>query len=132
MGAQAGGGLRGIPRREVRDAPRKPIVVLTTVGAVTGKLRKTALMRVEHDGSYAVVASKGGAAKHPKWFFNVRENPEVELQDGDAKGDYMAHVATGAERATWWGRAVKLWPDYASYQRRTKREIPVIVLEPME
>ena len=109
----------------------EPIVVLTTVGAVTGKLRKTALMRVEHDGRYAVVGSKGGAANHPRWFFNVLKNPHVELQDGATRRDYRAHVASCAERATWWDRAVKVWPDYAAYQRRTSREIPVIVLEPM-
>ena len=110
----------------------KPIVVVTSVGAVSGKLRKTALMRVEHDGKYAIVASKGGAAKHPKWYFNMVANPHVELQDGGAKRDYRVHVATGAERAEWWDRAVKVWPDYAGYQRRTQREIPVLVLEPIK
>ena len=109
----------------------KPIIVLTTVGAVTGKLRKTALMRVEHDGRYAVVASRGGAAKHPKWYFNLRANPHVELQDGPTKRDYLAHEATGEEKAAWWARALKVWPDYAGYQRKTDRQIPVLVLEPM-
>jgi deazaflavin-dependent oxidoreductase (nitroreductase family) len=110
----------------------KPIVVVTSVGARTGKLRKTALMRVEHDGAYAVIASKGGAARHPRWYFNLKANPRVELQDGASKGDYLAHEATGEEREAWWKRAVKAWPAYASYQRKTRREIPVFVLEPLE
>ena len=109
----------------------KPIIVLTTVGAVTGKLRKTALMRVEHDGRYAVVASRGGAARHPKWYFNLKANPHVELQDGPGKRDYEAHEATGEEKATWWERAVEVWPAYAAYQRKTTRQIPVFVLEPI-
>jgi F420H(2)-dependent quinone reductase len=109
----------------------KPIIVLTTVGAVTSTLRKTALMRVEHDGTYAVVASKGGSATHPKWYFNILANPHVELQDGGVTRDYRARTATGSERAEWWDRAIEVWPDYAAYQRRTKREIPVVVLEPM-
>jgi deazaflavin-dependent oxidoreductase (nitroreductase family) len=110
----------------------KPIVVVTSVGAVTGKLRKTAVMRVEHDGSYAAVASRGGAAKDPKWAFNLRANPHVELQDGATRRDYRAHVATGSERAAWWKRAVDVWPAYAGYQQKTSREIPVFVLEPIE
>jgi deazaflavin-dependent oxidoreductase (nitroreductase family) len=110
----------------------KPIVVITTVGALTGKLRKTALMRVEHDGSYAVVASRGGSAKHPKWYFNLRADPRVDLQDGGVKREYRGHEATGEERATWWQRAVEVWPAYEAYQRKTRRTIPVIVLEPVE
>jgi deazaflavin-dependent oxidoreductase (nitroreductase family) len=110
----------------------KPIIVLTTIGAKSGKLRKTALMRVAHDGRYAVVASRGGAAKHPRWYFNLKANPHVELQDGPRKRDYLAHEATGAEKATWWARALRVWPDYAGYQERTERQIPVFVLEPME
>jgi deazaflavin-dependent oxidoreductase (nitroreductase family) len=110
----------------------KPIVVVTSVGAKTGKLRKTALMRVEHAGRYAVVASRGGAAKHPRWYFNLKANPRVELQDGGARGDYLAHEAAGTERAEWWERAVRAWPAYRSYQEKTKREIPVFVLEPID
>jgi F420H(2)-dependent quinone reductase len=110
----------------------KPIVVVTSVGAKTGQLRKTALMRVEHDGRYAIVASRGGAAKHPRWYFNIKANPHVELQDGPARGDYRAHEARDAERAEWWERAVKAWPAYQSYQEKTTREIPVFVLEPIE
>jgi len=109
----------------------KPVIVLTTLGAKTGKLRKTALMRVEHDGRYAVVASKGGSATNPRWYFNLKANPLVELQDGPEKRDYRAHEATGQEKAAWWERALKVWPDYAGYQKRTERQIPVFVLEPI-
>lgn len=109
----------------------KPVVLLTTVGAKTGKLRKTPLMRVEHDGEYAVVASLGGAPKNPVWYHNVVKNPRVELQDGTATGDYQAREVFGEEKATWWRRAVEVWPDYADYQRKTDREIPVFVLTPL-
>jgi deazaflavin-dependent oxidoreductase (nitroreductase family) len=109
----------------------KPVIVLTTLGAKTGKLRKTALMRVEHDGRYAVVASKGGSATNPRWYFNLKANPLVELQDGPEKRDYRAHEATGQEKAEWWARALKVWPDYAGYQKRTARQIPVFVFEPI-
>jgi F420H(2)-dependent quinone reductase len=107
----------------------KPVVILTTVGAKTGKVRKIPLMRVEHDGVYAVVASLGGAPKHPVWYHNVVANPRVELQDGPEKHEYVAREVTGAEKALWWDRAVAAWPDYARYQTRTDREIPVFVLE---
>lgn len=109
----------------------KPIVLLTSVGAKSGKLRKSPLMRVEHDGRYAVVASLGGAPKHPVWYYNVVANPHVELQDGPVRQDYMAREVFGAEKAEWWERAVDAWPDYANYQKKTEREIPVFVLEPM-
>ncbi|MFC0678752.1 nitroreductase family deazaflavin-dependent oxidoreductase [Lysobacter korlensis] len=105
-----------------------PIILLTSVGAKTGKLRKTPLMRVEHDGQYAVVASQGGAPTHPVWYHNLVKNPHVELQDGADRADYEARLAEGEERATWWERAVAVWPDYANYQKRTDREIPVFVL----
>jgi deazaflavin-dependent oxidoreductase (nitroreductase family) len=117
--------------REGGDLRGRAVIVLTSVGAVTGKLRKTALMRVEHDGLYAVVASQGGAPKHPVWYYNLHKNPEVELQDGATKRDYTAREATGAEKALWWERAVQAWPDYANYQARTERQIPVFVLEPV-
>ena len=110
----------------------KPIILLTSVGATSGKLRKTPLMRVEHEGEYAVVASKGGAPEHPVWYHNLVKEPHVELQDGPVRRDYRAHVATGDERAAWWERAVAAWPDYAEYQTKTDREIPVFVLTPME
>ena len=109
-----------------------PIIVLTSVGAKSGKLRKTPLMRVEHDGRYAVVASKGGAPSHPTWYYNLVTNPHVELQDGAVKRDYEAVEVQGAERQEWWQRAVAVWPDYAGYQTRTDREIPVFVLTPIE
>ena len=107
-----------------------PIIVLTSVGAKSGKLRKTALMRVEHDGRYAVVASKGGAPEHPVWYWNLVAHPHVELQDGADRKDYDARLLEGDERAEWWDRAVAVWPEYAGYQTRTDREIPVFVLEP--
>ncbi|NIZ89434.1 nitroreductase family deazaflavin-dependent oxidoreductase [Kineococcus rubinsiae] len=108
-----------------------PVIVLTTKGAKSGKLRKTPLMRVEHDGAYAAVASLGGAPKHPVWYFNVQSEPLVEVQDGPAKGDYRAREVTGEEKAAWWERAVAAYPDYADYQAKTDREIPVFVLEPV-
>jgi deazaflavin-dependent oxidoreductase (nitroreductase family) len=108
-----------------------PIVVLTSVGAKTGKLRKTPLMRVEHDGQYAVVASLGGAPENPVWYYNLKKNPHVELQDGAVKRDFLATEVTGDEKAKWWKRAVEAYPDYADYQRKTTREIPVFVLTPV-
>jgi deazaflavin-dependent oxidoreductase (nitroreductase family) len=110
------------------DMRGMPVIVLTSVGAKTGKLRKTALMRVEHDGQYAVVGSLGGAPKHPVWVHNVRNNPHVELQDGPEKHDYIAHETEGAERDQWWKRAVAAFPPYADYQEKTERLIPVFVL----
>ena len=107
----------------------KPVILLTTVGAKSGKLRKTPLMRVENDGEYAIVASLGGAPKHPVWYYNVKANPRVELQDGTETGDYEAREVSGDEKATWWDRAVQAWPDYANYQTKTDRQIPVFVLE---
>jgi F420H(2)-dependent quinone reductase len=114
------------------DLRGRPVVVLTSLGAKSGKLRKTALMRVEHGGIYAVVASLGGAPRHPVWFYNLKENPHVELQDGPTKRDYTAREVTGDEKALWWERAVATWPDYAKYQTRTDRQIPVFVLDPLE
>lgn len=109
----------------------KPVIVLTTVGAKTGGLRKTALMRVEHGGEYAVVASKGGAPQHPAWYFNIKKNAHVQLQDGAEVGDYIARELDGDERATWWARAVEVWPAYDEYQTKTERVIPIFVLEPI-
>ncbi len=109
-----------------------PIIVLTSVGAKTGKLRKTPLMRVEHEGEYAVVASLGGAPKHPVWYWNLVKHPHVELQDGPVKQDYTAREVTGEEKAVWWERSVAAYPDYADYQKKTTREIPVFVLTPVE
>ncbi|MER5911322.1 nitroreductase family deazaflavin-dependent oxidoreductase [Streptomyces sp. NPDC001982] len=108
-----------------------PVILLTTLGAKSGKIRKTPLMRVEHDGTYAVVASLGGAPKHPVWYFNIRSEPHVELQDGPVKQDMTAREVTGEEKAQWWERAVAAFPPYAEYQEKTSREIPVFVLEPV-
>lgn len=116
---------------EGNELQGKPVVLLTSVGAKTGKLRKTPLMRVEHDGEYAIVASLGGAPKHPVWYHNVKKNPRVELQDGTVSGDYDAREVTGDEKALWWERAVAVWPDYAKYQAKTDRQIPVFVLTPV-
>ena len=116
---------------EAGDLRGRPIIVLTSVGARTGKLRKTALMRVEHGGTYAVVASLGGAPRHPVWYHNLKANPHVELQDGPIKRDYQAREVTGDEKALWWERAGEAWPDYARYQTKTSRQIPVFVLEPI-
>ncbi|MET4702720.1 nitroreductase family deazaflavin-dependent oxidoreductase [Frigoribacterium sp. UYMn621] len=110
------------------DLRGMPVIVLTSVGAKSGMLRKTALMRVEHDGEYAVVASLGGAPKHPVWYFNLVKNPHVELQDGAEKADYVAREITGEEKAVWWKRAVAAYPPYADYQEKTDRQIPVFVL----
>ncbi|MDQ1023941.1 deazaflavin-dependent oxidoreductase (nitroreductase family) [Streptomyces umbrinus] len=107
-----------------------PVIVLTTLGAKSGKIRKTPLMRVEHDGTYAAVASLGGAPKHPVWYHNVVADPRVELQDGGTRQDMTAREVTGEEKAQWWERAVAAYPAYADYQKKTDREIPVFVLEP--
>ena len=117
---------------EAADLRGRPVIVLTSVGAQTAKLRKTALMRVEHDGDYAVVASMGGAPRNPVWYHNLKANPHVELQDGAVKRDYLAREVVGDEKATWWERAVATWPDYAKYQAKTTRRIPVFVLEPID
>ena len=106
----------------------KPVILLTTIGAKSGRIRKTPLMRVEHDGQYAIVASLGGAPKNPVWYRNVKANPRVELQDGPENHDYDAREVFGDEKAAWWQRAVAAWPDYANYQKKTDRQIPVFVL----
>ncbi len=109
----------------------KPVILLTTVGAKTGKIRKTPLMRVEHGGEYAVVASLGGAPKNPVWYHNIKAHPRVELQDGTVNKDYEAREVFDDEKAAWWERAVAAWPDYANYQTKTNRQIPVFVLTPI-
>jgi F420H(2)-dependent quinone reductase len=109
-----------------------PVIILTTLGAKSGKVRKTPLMRVESEGRYAIVASLGGAPKHPVWYHNVKANPHVELQDGPAKQDLVAREVTGDEKAKWWEVAVDAYPDYADHQRKTERQIPVFVLEPAD
>jgi len=106
-----------------------PVVILTTRGRRTGKIRKSPLMRVEHDGTYAVVASLGGAPKNPVWYYNLVANPDVTLQDGPAVLELKAREVTGAERDEWWKRAAEAWPAYDEYQAKTERIIPVFVLE---
>ncbi len=108
----------------------RKVVVITTRGAKSGKVRKNPLMRVEHGGSYALVASKGGAPEHPTWYFNLVADPAIELQDGPTPQAMTVRLVTGEERAQWWERAVEAWPDYASYQTKTDREIPVFVASP--
>jgi deazaflavin-dependent oxidoreductase (nitroreductase family) len=124
---ESSGGTRGTTLRDTG----LPVVIVTNLGARSGKVRKTPLMRVEHDGQYVIVASQGGAPAHPLWYHNVRANPLVELQDGARKQDMIAREVSGEERAEWWKRAVAAYPPYADYQKRTTREIPVFVLEPV-
>jgi F420H(2)-dependent quinone reductase len=109
-----------------------PVVIVTNLGARTGKVRKTPLMRVEHDGHYAAVASLGGAPKNPVWYYNLKANPRVELQDGPKRSDMVARELSGSERAEWWDRAVAAYPPYAEYQTKTSRQIPVFLLEPVD
>lgn len=107
----------------------KPVVLLTMTGAKSGKKRYVPLMRVEHDGRYAIVASKGGAPDHPSWYFNVKANPAVTVQDGSEAVSRTARELEGSEREEWWQRAVDAYPPYAEYQTKTTRQIPVFVLE---
>jgi deazaflavin-dependent oxidoreductase (nitroreductase family) len=109
----------------------KPVIILTTKGAKSGKLRKSPLMRVEHNGEYAVVASLGGAPKNPVWYYNVVASPHVELQDGPAKQDYQAREVHGDEYDAWFDRAAEVWPDYREYQKKTDRKMPIFVLSPV-
>lgn len=122
---ESSGGEKGTVLRGV------PVIVITSMGSESGKLRKNPVMRVEHDGSYAAVASKGGAPEHPAWYRNLVEHPLVEVQDARHKGDFTARELSGDERAQWWERALAVWPDYADYQTKTDRQIPVFVLEPV-
>ncbi len=106
-----------------------PVIILHTRGRHSGKARKAPLMRVEHDGTYAAIASLGGAPTHPVWYLNLVADPHVAVQDGPDVVDHQARVASGAERDAWWARAVEVWPDYASYQKKTERVIPVVLLD---
>ena len=107
-----------------------PVVLFTTRGKKSGKIRKIALMRVEHDGAYAMVASQGGAPKHPNWYFNLKADPDaLMVQDGADLFDATARELEGEERETWWNRAVAAYPNYAVYQTRTDRLIPVLLAE---
>jgi deazaflavin-dependent oxidoreductase (nitroreductase family) len=121
---EASGGTEGTSMLDL------PVIIVTTVGVKSGKLRKVPLMRVEHEGQYAAVASMGGAPTNPVWYNNLKADPHVELQDGAVKQDYLAHEAAGDERAQWWERAVAAYPPYAEYQTKTDRQIPIFVLSP--
>lgn len=125
---EATGGREANTLRDTGD----PIVVVTSRGAKSGKVRKNPVMRVERDGKYVAVASKGGAPEHPSWFYNLRDNPDVELQDGPERRPFRARLLEGDERREWWDHAVATWPTYASYQEKTDREIPVFLLEPRD
>jgi deazaflavin-dependent oxidoreductase (nitroreductase family) len=122
---ESSGGAKGTTLRGLA------VVVLTTRGAKSGKIRKSPLMRVEHNGRYAAVASLGGAPRNPRWYYNVVAEPLVEVQDGPLKQDMKAREVTGAEKGEWWARAVEAFPDYADYQAKTTRQIPLFVLEPL-
>ncbi|MFE0702341.1 nitroreductase family deazaflavin-dependent oxidoreductase [Streptomyces sp. NPDC058872] len=122
---ESSGGTKGTTMRGL------PVVLVTNLGAKSGKLRKTPLMRVEHEGAYALVASNGGAVKHPVWYHNLVAAPLVEVRDGTEVQDMMTRLVTGEERRVWWDRAVEAFPDYADYQRKTDREIPLFVAEPV-
>lgn len=123
---ESSGGTRATTLRETG----LPVVIVTNLGARSGKLRKTPLMKVEHEGRYAAIASQGGAPTHPAWYENLRAHPQVELQDGPRKQDMSVRELSGTEREQWWDRAVAAFPSYADYQRKTTREIPVLLLEP--
>jgi deazaflavin-dependent oxidoreductase (nitroreductase family) len=120
------GGTEGTTLRDV------PIVVMTTIGAKSGAQRKSPVMRVEHDGAYAAVASQGGAPAQPQWYWNLKADPHLQLQDGPSPRAYTAREADGAERDEWWSRATAVWPAYDEYQAKTGRRIPVFVLEPTD
>jgi F420H(2)-dependent quinone reductase len=121
------GGAEGNTLRETG----LPIIVVTTLGVKSGKIRKIPLMRVEHNGDYALVASKGGAPAHPVWYYNLKDNSgPIEIQDGPAPAEYDVREVSGDERATWWERAVAAYPPYAEYQAKTEREIPVFIASP--
>jgi F420H(2)-dependent quinone reductase len=121
---EASGGTEGTLMRNM------PVIIVTTLGAKSGKVRKVPLMRVEHDGEYAAVASMGGAPKNPVWYYNLKANPQVELRDGTVLQAMTAREVTGQEKAIWWERCVAAFPDYADYQVKTDRSIPVFVLTP--
>ena len=125
---ETSGGTRGTTLAETG----LPVIVITNRGATSGKVRKTPVMRVEHEGRYAAVASQGGAPTHPRWYYNFRAHPRVEVQDGPHTRSMIAREVTGEERAQWWERAVAAYPPYAEYQQKTSREVPVFVLEPAD
>ncbi len=122
---ESSGGTEGTTMRGL------PVVIVTTRGVKSGKLRKVPLMRVEHGGSYLAVASVGGAPKHPQWYYNVLADPHVELRDGPVVQDMVARELSGQEKTLWWARAVAAFNPYAEYQQKTSRQIPVFLLEPV-
>lgn len=119
---EASGGTKGT------DLHGRPVILVTMVGKKSGKLRKVPVMRVEYEGEYCVVASKGGSPENPVWYKNLVADPRVEVRDGTVTADYIAREVIGTEKATWWDRAVDAFPDYADYQTKTERQIPVFVL----
>jgi deazaflavin-dependent oxidoreductase (nitroreductase family) len=121
---EGSGGTSGTTMRNM------PVIIVTTRGAKSGKVRKVPLMRVEYNGEYAAVASMGGAAKNPVWYFNLIADPHVEVRDGTVVQAMTAREVTGEEKAIWWQRCVAAFPDYAGYQAKTERSIPVFVLSP--
>lgn len=121
---EGSGGTAGTTMRDM------PVIIVTMRGATSGKIRKVPLMRVEHDGEYAAVASKGGAPKNPVWYANLVAGPHVEVRDGTGVWAMTAREVAGAEKAIWWERCVAAYPDYADYQAKTERSIPVFVLTP--
>jgi len=125
---ESSGGTKGTTLRDTGY----PVVLLTLRGAKSGKVRKTPLMRVEHEGVYAAVASQGGAPRHPVWYHNITAHPRIQLQDGPVKKTMVAREVTGEEKEIWWERAVAAFPPYADYQRRTDRQIPLLLLEPVD
>ena len=125
---ESSGGTQGTTLRDTG----LPVVIMSNRGARSGKLRKTPVMRVEHDGRYLAVASQGGAPTHPAWYANLLADPQVEVQDGPVKQDMRARELSGPERETWWERAVAAFPPYAEYQTRTDRVIPLLLLEPAD
>ncbi|MGW7685122.1 nitroreductase family deazaflavin-dependent oxidoreductase [Kribbella sp. NPDC054772] len=108
------------------------VVLMTMRGAKSGKIRKVPVMRVEHDGAYAAVASLGGAPKNPVWYYNLKADPKVTVQDGEITKEYVAREVDGAEYDEWWQRSVDAYPSYAEYQTKTTRKIPLFVLDPVE
>lgn len=122
---EGSGGTEGLTLRDTG----LPVIVVTSVGAKSKKLRKNPVMRVTHAGAYALVASKGGAPEHPVWYHNLVNDPHVEVQDQTERWDMAVREVHGDERSTWWERAVAAYPDYADYQKKTQREIPVFVAE---
>ena len=118
--------------KEAADLRGMPVIILTTRGAKTGKIRKVPLMRVEHDGVYAVVASMGGAPKNPVWYYNLKAHPDIELRDGARNMPVTAREISGDEYEQWWPRAVAAYPDYDDYRKKTDRVMPMFVMEPRD